>query len=482
MKTNESMLLPGELVVDNYCGGGGASTGLEMFLKCKVDIAINHNKEAIDMHKVNHPDTKHYCESVWDVDPVKACNGRPVGVAWFSPDCTHFSKAKGSTPVSKNIRALAWVAVKWAALVPVRVIPLENVEEFLTWGPVVDGKPCKERKGEIFKGFIKALTTGLEKESPVYSDIYHALFKFNYDIKYKLSLYKKIKAGLGYDVEWKILKACDYGVPTIRKRFFLIARNDGQPIVWPEITHGDEKNGLLPYKTVADHVIDWSLPAKSIFNRTRPLADKTMQRIAKGIQRFVIDNPEPYIVKGEIMPFITECANGSSQRNMSANEPLRTICAQVKGGHFALVTSYIVKMRGTNLGHKIDEPLHTISAGGNHHGEVRAFLIKYYGKVGGQSVTSPLHTVRATDCFGLVLIKGEKYQIADIALRMLAPHELYAAHDFPIDYKISHNSEGKKNTIKNQVARVGNSVPPTMAGLIAYANLGPIKQHNRIAA
>jgi DNA (cytosine-5)-methyltransferase 1 len=473
MSIYKNGLLPGELVVDNYCGGGGASTGLEMYLKCKVDIAINHNKEAIDMHQVNHPETKHYCESVWDVDPVKACSGSPVGVAWFSPDCTHFSIAKGGMPVSQNIRGLAWLTVKWCALVPVRTFHLENVQEFKTWGPVKDGKPIKERKGEYFNGFIKALTTGLEKESPVYKDIYHALFKFNYDINYKLSLYKKIKAGLGYDLEHKVLKICDYGVPTIRKRFFMTARNDGQPITWPKVTHGDKNSDLLPYKTVADHVIDWSLPAKSIFNRKRPLAEKTMQRIAKGIQRFVIDNPEPYIIKGEIAPFITECANGSRQRNMAIDEPLRTICAKVKGGHFALVTSYIVKMRGTNLGHKIDEPLHTISAGGNHFGEVKAFLIKYYGKVGGQSVLEPLHTVRANDCFGLVLIKGEKYQIVDIALRMLAPHELYAAHDFPTNYKISHNSEGKKNTIKNQVARVGNSVPPTMAGLIAHANLCP---------
>ncbi len=472
------MIKAEELIVDFYSGGGGASTGLEMFLKRDVDIAINHNHEAIDMHKMNHPNTKHYCESVWAVNPIQACMGRPIGVAWFSPDCTHFSKAKGSTPVSQNIRGLAWVTVKWAALVKIRKFHLENVEEFKTWGPVKDGKPIKARQGEYFNGFIKALTTGLEKDSPVYKDIYNALFKFNYDINYKLSLYKKIKSGLGYDLEHKVLKACDYGIPTIRKRFFMSARNDGKAINWPEATHGDKGSELLPYKTVADHVIDWSLPAKSIFNRKRPLADKTMQRIAKGIQRFVIDNPEPYIVKGEMGAFITECANGSSQRNMPINEPLRTICAKVKGGHFALVTSYVVKMRGTNLGHKIDEPLHTISAGGNHFGEVRAFLIKYYGKIGGQSVTEPLHTVRAADCFGLVLIKGEKYQIVDVALRMLAPHELYAAHDFPLNYIISHNSKGKKNTIKNQVARVGNSVPPTMAGLIAYANCDNTKSCN----
>ena len=475
------MLLPGELIVDFYCGGGGASEGLEKFLGRDVDIAINHNHEAIDMHTLNHPNAIHYCESVWVVNPIQACMGRPIGIAWFSPDCTHFSIAKGGTPVKQSIRGLAWVTVKWAALIDMRTFHLENVEEFKTWGPVENGKPIKERKGEYFNGFIKALTTGLEKNSPVYKDIYHALFKFNYDIKNKLTLYKKIKAGLGYDLEYKVLKACDYGVPTIRKRFFMTARNDGQAIQWPQVTHGKKGSDLLPYKTAANDVIDWSLPAKSIFNRKRPLAEKTMQRIAKGIQRFVIDNPEPYVVQGELVPFITECANASGQRNMPIDEPLRTVCAKVKGGHFALVTSYIVKMRGTNLGHKIDEPLHTISAGGNHHGQVNAFLVKYYGKVGGQSVNEPLHTVRAADCFGLVLIKGEKYKIVDIALRMLAPHELYAAHDFPKGYKISHNSQGKKNTIKNQVARVGNSVPPTMAGLIASVNQKPMKQCSEAA-
>lgn len=460
------MLLPGEISVDNYAGGGGASTGLGMALGRSVDIAINHNQEAIDMHKLNHPDTTHYCESVWDVDPVEACKGRPVGVAWFSPDCTYFSKARGGKPVDKKIRGLAWVTVRWGLLWPMRTFHLENVEEFKDWGPLDENlKPCKERKGETFDGFIKALTTGIKPNHPAWQEMCCAL-GVQYDAEAKLKLFK----GLGYKVEHRMLTACDFGVPTTRKRFFLTGRNDDKAIRWPTVTHGKNGSGLEPFKTTADHVIDWSLPAKSIFNRKKPLAEKTMSRIAKGIQRFVIDNPEPYIVNKQIVPFITEFANASNQRNMPIDEPLRTLCSQVKGGHFALVTSYIVKMRGTNLGHKIDEPLHTISAGGLHHGKVSAFLIKYYGKEGAQSVTSPLHTVRARDCFGLVLIKGEQYQIVDIALRMLAPHELYRAHDFPLSYIISHNSEGKKNTIKNQVARVGNSVPPTMAMLIVKAN------------
>ncbi|MGB0894038.1 MAG: DNA cytosine methyltransferase [Parashewanella sp.] len=503
------MLRQGEIVVDNFAGGGGASTGMELGLSRHVDIAINHDPAAIDMHKMNHPETKHYCESVWDVDPVEACEGRSVGLAWFSPDCKHFSKAKGSVPVNKNIRGLAWIAARWAALVPVRIFMLENVEEFQTWCPVVDGKPCKERKGETFEGFIKALTTGLGKDHPAYSDAYNALFRCNYDLPTKLKIYKALKHGLGYNLEWKVLRACDYGAPTIRKRLFLIARNDNQPIVWPEPTHGE---GKLPYKSAAD-IIDWSIPTKSIFNRKRPLAKNTMARIAKGLQKFVLDADEPFIVPGECTtPFITEHANASSQRNMAANEPLRTICAQVKGGHFAvvsahiakhytgvdgsdiqeplhtvtatdhnaLVTSHMIKMRGTNIGHGTDEPVHTISAGGFHIGEVRAFLIEYYGQGEAHSLDKPLHTVTTKDRFGLVTIKGELYQIIDIGMRMLEPHELFAAQGFPSDYKISHDSNGKKLSKASQVARCGNAVCPPVAQALVQANIDTLTR--RLAA
>jgi DNA (cytosine-5)-methyltransferase 1 len=532
------MLYPGELVVDNFAGGGGASTGMELGLNRHVDIAINHDKDAIDMHRLNHPESKHYCESVWDVDPIEACNNRPVGLAWFSPDCKHFSKAKGSTPVNKNIRGLAWVAVRWAALVPVRMIMLENVEEFLTWGPVVDGKPCKERKGETFNAFVSALSTGLPYEHPAFVDVCEALNMWG-----DRNLQKKIINGLGYNVEWKVLKACDYGTPTIRKRLFLVARNDGKAIDWPEATHG---KGLQPYKTAAD-IIDWNVPVRSIFNRKRPLAEKTMARIAKGLQKFVIDSSNPFIVPGECStPFITEHANGSNQRNMSLDEPLRTICAQVKGGHFALVapiidrqfgksqcnsvqeplgtitaggmgksalvsahiakhytgvdgsdiqeplhtvtakdhnalvTSHMVKMRGDNIGHGTDEPVHTISAGGFHIGEVRAFLVEYYGNGNAHRVDKPLHTVTTKDRFGLITIKGEDYQIVDIGMRMLEPHELFAAQGFPSDYLISHDSNGKKLSKAKQVARCGNAVCPPVAQALVVANIGTNEQ--RVAA
>jgi DNA (cytosine-5)-methyltransferase 1 len=490
------MLLPDELVIDNFAGGGGASTGMELGLTRHVDIAINHDKDAIDMHKINHPETKHYCESVWDVDPVEACNNSPVGLAWFSPDCKHFSRAKGATPVNKNIRGLAWVAVRWAVLVPVRMIMLENVEEFLTWGPLIEVepdvfKPDPLRKGETFKAFVAALSTGLSLDHPAIDDVKAALGD-NFDLS-------AIEKGLGYSVEWKILKACDYGTPTIRKRLFLVARNDGQAIEWPTPTHG---KGLQPYRTAAD-IIDWSVPVRSIFNRKRPLAEKTMARIAKGLQKFVIDSSNPFIVPGECStPFITEHANSSKQRNMSANEPLRTICAQVKGGHFALVsahiakhftgvtgsdikeplhtvtakdhnalvTSHMIKFRGTNVGHGTDEPVHTISAGGFHIGEVRAFIIKYYGTGMAHSMEKPLDTVTTKDRFGLVTIKGEEYEIVDIGMRMLEPHELFAAQGFPSDYKISHDSNGKRLSKAKQVARCGNAVCPPVAQALVEIN------------
>jgi DNA (cytosine-5)-methyltransferase 1 len=472
-----------ELLVDNFAGGGGASQGIYEATGRHVDIAINHDQDAISMHEINHPDTKHYCESVWDINPREIINGLPVGLAWFSPDCKHFSKAKGSKPVNKNIRGLAWVALRWAATVRPRVIMLENVEEFKTWGPVLkDGMPCPDKKGHTFNAFINALKRQ------------------------------------GYQVEFKELRACDYGVPTIRKRLFMVARRDGQKITWPKPTHGKpdslevKSKKLLPYRTAAE-CIDWSIPCPSIFERKKPLAENTMRRIAKGIQRFVIDNPNPFIVNN-VAQFITEHANASNQRNMPINEPLRTICAQVKGGHFALVTAFIakhytgvtgvevdkplptittvdhnalvtshlIKLRNNCVGQKTDEPMHTITAGGNHLGEVRAFLIKYYGnEKDGCNLSDPLHTVTGRDRFGLVTIHGQDYQIVDIGMRMLDPRELFNAQGFPADYIIDVDKDGNKVTKKSQVARCGNSVCPGLAKALVLENM-PESQSLRATA
>lgn len=429
-----------EITVDNFAGGGGASMGIELGLGRPVDIAINHDIDAIRMHEVNHPHTRHFCESVWDIDPVEVTQGRPVGLAWFSPDCKHFSKARGAVPVSKKIRGLAWIAVKWAAAVRPRVIMLENVEEFVTWGPVrVDDEgncyPCPKRKGQTFQAFKNAL------------------------------------ARHGYQVEHREMRAHDYGAPTSRKRFFLIARCDGQPIVWPEPTHGP---GRLPYRTAAS-IIDWSMPCPSIFDRKRPLADATMRRIAAGVMRYVVNAKDPFIVPAGAIPFITEHANATHQRNMPGNEPLRTICAQVKGGHFALVSAFIAKHYTGVVGHDMREPLHTITSV-DHHAEVRAFLVKYYGTDQDPQMSEPLHTITTKDRFGLVMVKGEPYQIVDIGMRMLSPRELFNAQGFPANYIIEHDGHGKAFTKTAQVARCGNSVCPPLSEALVRANMGQIAQ------
>lgn len=409
-----------ELIVDNFAGGGGASTGIQSAVGRAVDIAINHDEQAIAMHTVNHPQAQHYIENVWDVDPRKATKGRPVGLAWFSPDCRHFSKAKGKVPVSPSVRGLAWVVMRWVGTVRPRVVMLENVEEFQSWGPVVKSgggyKPCEKRKGQTFRSFINALKRH------------------------------------GYEVDTKEIRACDYGAPTIRKRLFLIARCDGEPIVWPDPTHGP---GLIPYRPAAD-IIDWSIPVNSIFDRKRPLAEKTLQRIAKGIGRFVYDDP---FVVDDKAAFLTECANGSSQRVFDINEPLRTQVAKVKGGHFALCTAFLTKYLGGS------RPLPGRSD------QVNAYLMKYY-KTGaiGQSLNDPAHSIRTKQHLGLVVVKGENYRISDIGLRMLQPSELFAAQGFRDDYQFEFDVDGNRINKTEQVAKCGNSVCPPVVEALVRAN------------
>ena len=657
--------LGNELIIDNFAGGGGTSTGLEQAFGRPVDIAINHDPEALAMHAANHPHTTHLCESVWDVDPIKVTGNRPVGLVWLSPDCKHFSKAKGGKPVEKKIRGLAWVTLRWAAKCKPRVIMLENVEEFKTWGPLLiaaDGsaKPDPEKKGKTFDSFIRQLRAH------------------------------------GYTVDYREMRGCDHDTPTIRKRFFLVARRDGIAIKWPEPTHGAPDSigvragKLLPYRTAAE-CIDFSLPCPSIFERDRPLAPATLRRIAKGIMRYVVDAANPFIVgqggpvyggkpvsanqpfgtlttenhravvlptivpvthqggdrtesidepfrtitgahrgekalgvatlvqvgygeregqapraldiekplgtvvseskhalvsavlvdaaHGEVSPggvkrwgtgahdveatlgtvtasgnkavataflakhytgvvgsdladpigtvtacdhhslvtaFLTEHANASTQRVMPADAPLRTICAQVKGGHFsivsahiqrdmgasvghaadaplgtvtaggggkaALVTSNMIKLRGTSTAAGTDEPLGTVSAGGQHHAEVRSFLLAYYGASETHSLTDPLNTVTSRDRFGLVTIQGQDYQIVDIGLRMLQPRELFRAQGFPDDYIIGDDpAQGLKLTKSAQVRMCGNSVCPPMAKALIVANFAHEREIARVA-
>jgi DNA (cytosine-5)-methyltransferase 1 len=380
-----------ELFVDNFAGGGGASTGIEMAIGRSVDIAINHDPDAIAMHKANHPASKHYCEDVWQVDPVEACAGNPVALAWFSPDCKHFSRAKGGKPVDKNIRGLAWVAIKWAYAVRPKVLMLENVPEIQTWGPLgKDGKPIKERAGETFMGFILALTGGIPTWHPAYQEMCDAL-----SIEPTSEMAQKLQKGLGYKVQHRTLKSCDYGAPTTRTRFYLIARCDGRPIVWAEPTHAPKdseavKQGLkLPYHTAAE-CIDWSIPAQSIFERKKPLAENTMRRIARGIQKFVIDNPEPFIV--------TVNHSGEGFRGQSTDEPLGTITA--KNG-YGVVTPTIM----CNNTNNVDEPLGTVVSSGKHY-LVAPTLIQYHSETAkdemrGQELTEPLMTQDTSNRYAL---------------------------------------------------------------------------------
>lgn len=489
------------LVVDNFAGGGGASTGIEMAIGRSVDIAINHDPDAIAMHRVNHPATQHYCEDVWQVDPVAACAGVPVALAWFSPDCTHFSRAKGGKPVDKNIRGLAWVTVKWAALVRPAVIMLENVPEIRTWGPLgSDGKPIKARAGETFDGFVKALTTGIPQTHPAFAEMCDAL-----GIATDSELAQKISRGLGYNLDYKVLKSCDYGAPTTRTRFYMIARSDGRPIVWAEPTYAprdsaDVKAGRkLPYHTAAE-CIDWSIPCQSIFGRKKPLAENTMRRIARGIQKFVVENPEPFIV-----PIGYGERDGQAPRVNSIDRPLGTVVTggkhylvaptliqyhsetakdEVRGQEldkpimtvdtsprYALSAAYIMTMRNHMDGQPADEPLTTISCSGAHHAEVQAFLVKYFSNGVAKPVDEPLDTVTTKDRFALVTIHGEQYIITDIKMRMLQPRELFNAQGFPRNYVIDHDADGHLYGKSKQVARCGNAVTPPVPAALVRANL-----------
>lgn len=395
-----SLDLNAELIVDNFAGGGGASAGIELALGRPVDLAWNHCREAVAMHQANHPRTVHYCESVWDAKPAEATQGRPVGLAWFSPDCKHFSKAKGGKPRDKKIRGLAWVVLRWVREARPRVIILENVEEFQTWAPVTPaGQASTWRKGWFFRCFVGALRRR------------------------------------GYAVEWRELRACDYGAPTIRKRFFLVARCDGRAIVWPEATHAApaseavKKRKLKPWRTAAE-CIDWSLPCPSIFTRARPLAPATCRRIAKGIMRYVVDAAEPFIVplthqgdsdrvtrmgdsvptvtaahRGElamVSPFVANTRNGEragqEPRVRGVSEPSWTVTAQ--GSQHAIVSAFLAQHnnhQGTipSTGRGVAEPMSTVTAKGCQQGLVTAHITKFRANSVGHGVDEPMHTITA---------------------------------------------------------------------------------------
>jgi DNA (cytosine-5)-methyltransferase 1 len=496
-----------DLIVDLFAGGGGASTGIEAALGRPVDIAINHDPVALAVHCANHPQTRHLEADVWEAVPRKVTGGRRVALLWLSPDCRHFSNAKGDVPRSKGVRSLAWVGVRWARETRPAVICLENVQEFLTWGPLgTDSRPDKARAGQTFRRWKRELEN------------------------------------LGYVVEHRLLDASHYGAPTRRRRLFVIARCDGQPIVWPAATHGP---GLQPFRTAAE-CVDWSLPCPSIFDRDRPLAEKTLWRIAQGLKRFVFEAASPFILKVN--------HGGWEPRHESLNEPLSTVTATQRGhalviptlqqsgygerpgqaarvpglhqplgtlvngqkhalvaaflakhfgdphrksgggvvcgddlrrpigavtarDHHSLAAVALAKFRGTSDGHPgcadPRAPLPTVSAGGGrggvHVAEVRAFLTAYYGSDGssGQALDEPMRTLTARHRLGLVTVAGEDYQVTDIGLRMLQPHELLRAQfgRFADAYDLS-----AATTKADQIRLIGNSVAPEVAEAIVRAN------------
>ncbi len=491
------------LAVDLFAGGGGASEGIRRALGCPVYLAVNHDPASIAMHQANHPGTIHLTESVWQVQPRQVVKG-PVDLLWASPDCTHFSRAKGGRPRSQEIRSLAWVVVEWARIARPRVICLENVPEFLTWGPLdSEGVPIREQAGDTFRLFVGRLEL------------------------------------LGYRVDWRTLVAADYGAPTSRRRLFLVARCDGEPVCWPEPSHGPGR--ALPWRTAAE-CIDWSIPVPSIFERTRPLAEATQRRIAEGIRRYVLEAAHPFIVQtghqqhdgGKVRPvdeplstIVTKAEHclvipsmiqmgwgereGQAPRVLDLRAPLGTVVAG--GLKHALVAAFLAKHYGGAVGQDLGRPLGTVTAkdhhslaavfldkfhgsaragqpldipaptvaagggrGGGHAALVAAFICKYYGS-GGQWSTlgEPMHTVVSKARMGLVTVEldGEPYVLTDIGMRMLQPRELARAQGFPDSYVLT----GSKAA---QVARIGNSVPPAVVEAIVRAQF-PLESARRAA-
>lgn len=440
---------PAEIIVDSFAGGGGASTGIEMALGRSPDVAINHDPVAIAMHTQNHPDTRHFCRSIYTVSPMEATQGRPVGLLWASPDCRHFSKAKGGKPVSAGVRDLAWVVVEWARRARPRVIILENVEEFQTWGPLRrDGRPCPDRRGQTFTLWAEKLRR------------------------------------LGYRLEWRELRACDYGAPTIRRRLFVIARRDGRPIVWPEPTHGAPDSPEVqagqrrPWRTAAE-IIDWSLPCPSIFltpeearahGVRRPLAEATLRRVARGVVRYVLDSPRPFIIP---------VTHGGDARCWDSDEPLRTITTARRGEMMVVAPSLVQTGYGERPGQAprvpgLDKSLGTVVAGGQKHAFVAAFLARHYGN-GGQwaACDEPLTTATTRARMALVTVHfdGVPYVITDIGIRMLSPRELFRAQGFPDSYQIDLTVDGRPLSKADQVRCAGNSVCPPLAAALVAANV-----------
>lgn len=498
-----------ELIIDCFAGGGGASVGIEMALGRCVDIAINHDPAAILMHRTNHPNTKHLTEDIFKVDLQKYVKGRHVALMWASPDCTSHSKAKGGKPREAGLRILPWAVYKHAKAILPDVIIMENVEEIQQWGPLDDqGYPIKEKKGEEYQKFIS-----------------------------------KMKS-LGYAFDSRELVAADYGAPTTRKRWYAIFRRDGRSITWPEQTHNKNGTGGLKKWVAVSTVLDFSNLGKSIFGRKKPLADNTLKRIARGLQKFVFENPEPFIVQvfGKVTPYIMQIGQTgfTKDRNRSMDKPLSTIVtknehcvvaplliqyhsetqsSEVRGqkvdepvrtidtsNRYGEVCAFLTKYYGTCTGQNMTEPLHTITTSPGHFGQVSVmtikltdllaagvtedvaqkctwvskFIIKYYSTAIGQTVGEPLHTIETKDRFALITVLGNEYVILDIFLRMLTAEELKLGQGFPKDYIIDRDYRWHVYPTSERVKRIGNSVVPIMAKALVEANCAYLRVGERI--
>lgn len=440
-----------DLIIDCFAGGGGASVGIEMALGCPVDIAINHDPDAILMHKTNHPDTLHLTEDIFKVNLKKYVKGQHVALMWASPDCTSHSKAKGGKPREKGLRILPWAVYKHAKAILPDVIIMENVEEIQQWGPLDEkGYPVKERKGEDYEKFIIAMKS------------------------------------LGYAFDSRELVAADYGAPTTRKRWYAIFRRDGKEIVWPAQTHNKEgSHGLKPWEPIWKY-LDLNDYGRSIFGRKKPLAEKTMSRIAKGLDKFIFQCDSPFV-----MPVKTHASFG---------------VAKLTGSRHITAMSFLTKFYKSGTGQAMQEPLHTITTSPGHFGQVSMlavnrkellkfgvdeetarkctwvsqFIMEYYGCGTGQSISGPLHTIVSKDRFALMTILGNQYVILDIFLRMLNPEELKRGQGFPEDYIINRDYTWKPYPIAKQVARIGNSVVPIMAQKLVEANCPYLKVGERV--
>lgn len=521
------------LIIDCFAGGGGASVGIEMALGRQVDIAVNHDPDAILMHKTNHPDTIHLTEDIFKVDMQKYVKGRHVSLMWASPDCTSHSKAKGGQPRKHGLRILPWAVYKHAKMILPDVIIMENVEEIQQWGPLdPDGHPIPERKGEDYEKFISAMKS------------------------------------LGYIFDSRELIAADYGAPTTRKRWYAVFRRDGKAIVWPEPTHSKGGvDGLKQWEPIYKY-LDLQDFGKSIFGRKKPLAENTMKRIARGLEKFVFNNPEPFIIKvthkynqfrGHFMyeplqtittvndaalvtPYIMQIGQTGfvKDRNRSIEEPMSTVVTKnehclinpiviqyhsettktgVRGqqvtdpiqtidtsNRYGLVISYLTKFYKSGTGQNLKEPIHTITTSPGHFGKiyvltvsleelqdagmdeetvqkctwVSQFIMEYYGCGTGQGVKEPMHTIVTKERFALITVLGDEYVILDIFLRMLKPEELKLGQGFPEDYIIDHDYNGNKYPVSKQVARIGNSVVPIMAKKLVEANCSYLKVGERM--